>query len=138
MSSPPPSHEQIAALVDRFYDRIRRHPELGPVFNAAIEDWDGHKRLLTSFWSSVVLRAGTYRGNPMGAHRPHPITTRHFVQWLALWRETASEMLAPAQAALLHDYAERIGRSLRNGLGLPEPEPEPEPDPPAPRPQPRG
>ncbi|MEO6227292.1 MAG: group III truncated hemoglobin [Thermomonas sp.] len=117
-----PSHDQLAALVDMFYDRIQAHPDLGPVFNAAVHDWPEHKRLLTSFWSSVVLRAGTYRGNPMSAHRPHAITTRHFVQWLALWRETANDVLAPEQAALLHEYANRIGRSLRYGLGLPEPE----------------
>lgn len=116
-----PSHAQLAALVDRFYARIQVHPDLGPVFNAAVHDWPEHKRLLTSFWTSVVLRAGTYRGNPMSAHRPHPITTGHFVQWLAMWRETADEMLEPAQAELVHEYASRIGRSLRHGLGLPEP-----------------
>lgn len=122
-----PGSEQLAALVDQFYDRIRVHPDLGPVFNAAVHDWPEHKRLLTSFWSSVVLRAGTYRGNPMSAHRPHAITTRHFVQWLALWRETADEVLAPEHAALVHEYANRIGRSLRYGLGLPEPGVEPLP-----------
>jgi hemoglobin len=124
MTSPAtiPSHELLAELVDRFYDRIRVHPDLGPVFNAAVHDWPQHKRLLTSFWSSVILRAGTYRGNPMAAHRTHPITTRHFVQWLALWRETADEVLAPDHAQLVHEYAQRIGRSLRYGLGLPEPD----------------
>lgn len=116
-----PSHEQLAGLVDVFYDRIQVHPDLGPVFNAAVHDWPEHKQLLTSFWSSVVLRAGTYRGNPMSAHRPHAITTRHFVQWLELWRETADEVLAPEHAELVHEYANRIGRSLRYGLGLPEP-----------------
>ncbi len=116
-----PEPEAIAALVDRFYDRIRAHPTLGPVFNTAVQDWPEHKRLLTSFWCSVLLRAGSYRGNPMAAHRPHPITTEHFVQWLELWRATADEMLEPAQAELVHEYAGRIGRSLRYGLGLPEP-----------------
>ena len=116
-----PSHEQLAALVDVFYDRIQSHPELGPVFNAAVHDWPEHKQLLTSFWCSVVLREGTYRGNPMSAHRPHAITTQHFVQWLELWRNTADEVLAPKQAELVHEYANRIGRSLRYGLGLPEP-----------------
>ena len=122
-ATPPaiPTQEQLVGLVDVFYDRIQVHPDLGPVFNAAVHDWPEHKRLLTSFWSSVVLRAGTYRGNPMSAHRPHAITTQHFVQWLALWRETADAVLEPAQAALLHEYANRIGRSLRYGLGLPEP-----------------
>src|SRR3546814_12009135 len=57
----------------------------------------------------------------MSAHRSHPITTEHFVQWLELWRATADEILAPEHAELLHEYAGRIGRSLRYGLGLPEP-----------------
>src|SRR3546814_12266898 len=101
--------------------RIQVHPTLGPVFNAAVDDWDEHKRLLVSFWTSVVLRAGTYRGNPMSAHRSHPITTEHFVQWLELWRATADDILAPEPAELLPEYAGRHGRSLRYGLGLPEP-----------------
>src|SRR3546814_14080611 len=93
--STQPTHEQITALVDRFDDRIQVHPTLGPVFNAAVDDWDEHKRLLVSFWTSVVLRAGTYRGNPMYAHRSHPITTEHFVQVLELLRPPAAELLAP-------------------------------------------
>ncbi|MDE2407792.1 MAG: group III truncated hemoglobin [Xanthomonadaceae bacterium] len=116
-----PDAAQLAALVDRFYDRIQVHPQLGPIFNAHVHDWPAHKQLLTSFWCSVVLRAGSYRGNPMAAHFNRGIETRHFVQWLALWRETADDVLSPAQAALVHEYAQRIGRSLRYGLGLPEP-----------------
>lgn len=108
----------IETLVDRFYEKVRRHADLGPVFNAAVHDWDDHKRTLTSFWSSVALKAASYRGNPMAAHRPHPIRAEHFEQWLALWRETAAEVLAPEHAALMGQYAERIGQSLRYGLGL--------------------
>lgn len=110
----------VAALVDRFYDRVRLDPLLGPVFNAAVHDWDAHKRTLVSFWSSVVLRSGTYRGNPMAVHRPHPIRAEHFDHWLALWRDTAESMLAPEHAELFCDYATRIGRSLRYGLGIDE------------------
>jgi hemoglobin len=113
----------IARLVDRFYDRVRVDPLLGPVFNAAVDDWDAHKRLLASFWCSVALRAGSYRGNPMAAHRPHPIRAEHFEHWLALWQDTAQAVLPAAHAALLVDYARRIGSSLRYGLGLEAPRP---------------
>ncbi|MGY0558932.1 MULTISPECIES: group III truncated hemoglobin [unclassified Lysobacter] len=112
------TEQQLAALVDRFYDKIQVHPTLGPVFNAAVDDWPEHKRLLTSFWSSVALGAGTYRGNPMAKHRGHSIHAEHFEDWLALWRETADEVLDAEHAEKVHDYAQRIGRSLRYGLGL--------------------
>ena len=115
---PPLDAAAIARLVDRFYDRVRVDPLLGPVFNAAVDDWDAHKRLLASFWCSVALRAGSYRGNPMAAHRPHPIRAEHFEHWLALWQDTAQSVLPAAHAALLVDYARRIGSSLRYGLGL--------------------
>jgi hemoglobin len=117
-SEPPLDAAAIARLVDRFYDRVQADPMLGPVFDAAVDDWVEHKRLLVSFWCSVALRAGSYRGNPMAAHRPHPIRAEHFEHWLALWQDTAQALLPPAQAALLVEYATRIGSSLRYGLGL--------------------
>ena len=109
---------EIERLVDRFYDRVQRDPVLGPIFNPAVHDWTEHKRTLVSFWSSVALRTGSYRGNPMAAHRPHAIEAAHFDHWLALWRQTADEVLSPAHAALFGGYAARIARSLKYGLGL--------------------
>jgi hemoglobin len=108
----------IARLVDRFYDRVQADPVLGPVFNPVVHDWAGHKALLTSFWCSVALRAATYRGNPMAVHRPLPNDAAHFDHWLALWRDTVQSLLPPAQAEVMVDYAQRIGRSLRHGLGI--------------------
>ena len=114
----------IAKLVDHFYEKVRRDAQIGPIFNAAVHDWDEHKRLLTSFWCSVALRASSYRGNPMAAHRPHPIRAGHFDRWLALWRETCGEELDPEHAERMLEYAQRIGRSLKYGLGLhPEAQP---------------
>lgn len=108
----------LARLVDRFYDKVQRDEVLGPVFNPAVHDWDAHKATLVDFWASVVLRAGRYRGNPMAMHRPHAIQAWHFDHWLALWRETALEVTGPDNARVLLEYAERIGRSLKYGLGL--------------------
>jgi hemoglobin len=119
MKPPVPFDESaIATLVDRFYEKVRVDAQLGPVFNAAVDDWDQHKRLLTSFWASVALRAGSYRGNPMAAHRPHPIRAEHFDRWLELWCETCAEELDEARAARMLEFAQRIGHSLKLGLGL--------------------
>lgn len=111
-----PAH--VALLIDHFYDKVRKHATLGPVFNAVVEDWDAHKRLLTSFWCSVALRANSYHGNPMAKHRPLPIDAAHFQDWLALWRETTREMLEPSVALRMIDYAQRIGQGLQLGMGL--------------------
>lgn len=109
----------IAALVDRFYDRVRADALLGAVFNPVVANWDEHKRLLVSFWCSAVLRAGTYRGNPMLKHHGHSIESAHFERWLELWRETARELLDADAATVMVEYATRIGDGLRLGLGLP-------------------
>lgn len=117
-SDDPLTQSHIEALIERFYAKVRQDPVLGPVFNPAVHDWDEHQRTLVSFWSSVVLKTGTYRGNPMAAHRPHPIRGEHFDHWLMLWRETALEVMSAEHAQVFVDHATRIGYSLRYGLGL--------------------
>ena len=108
----------IERLVDVFYEKVQADPILGPVFNPAVHDWPAHKATLVQFWSSVALGSREYRGNPMAAHRPHPIVDAHFGHWLALWRDTAHEVLGHAEAEQMYAYAQRIARSLRYGLGL--------------------
>ena len=115
---PPLTEADIARLVDRFYDKVRVDPELGPIFNPTVADWDEHKATLVRFWSSVALGTRAYRGNPMAMHRPHPIDAAHFDHWLALWRDTAAEVLSPDQARFFVEHAGRIARSLMVGLGL--------------------
>lgn len=110
--------EDIARLVDAFYDKVQADPVLGPVFNPAVHDWPEHKATLVRFWSSVALGTREYRGNPMAAHQPHPIVDAHFGHWLALWQQTAREQLTDVQAALMYGLAQRIAQSLRYGLGL--------------------
>jgi hemoglobin len=119
MPNQPLDKAAITQLVDRFYDKVQRDDVLGPVFNPVVHDWDEHKRLLTSFWSSVALREGSYRGNPMAAHRPHPIRAEHFDHWIALWRGTCNECLDETGAARMTEYAERIGQSLRLPFAVP-------------------
>lgn len=112
------TEDDIRRLVGRFYEQVRVHPTLGPVFNPVVEDWDEHIDTLVDFWSSVALGARRYRGNPMAMHRPHPIDAGHFADWLELWGETAREVLEPAAAERFCDHARRIARSLMYGLGL--------------------
>ena len=108
----------LGAVVRRFYERVRQDPDLAPIFNDAIGNWDHHLYLLTNFWSSVILTSGRYKGNPMAAHWKHAsrISPPLFQRWLALWAESTAEFLDPAEAADIQSKAQRIAASLQLGL----------------------
>jgi hemoglobin len=106
----------IGRLVRAFYGRARRDAQLGPIFNAAVEDWDEHMERLTDFWSSVMLSSGRYKGNPFAVHRPLPMRPELFDVWLRLWRETTAEIFEPEVAAQFDVRADRIAESLKAGL----------------------
>lgn len=109
---------EIDRLVPAFYDRVRRDPVLGPIFDGAVADWPPHLDKLRAFWSSVLLSSGRYKGQPMAAHIHHEaaMTPAHFDRWLALWREVSDALLTPAAAALCQDKAARIAESLLLGV----------------------
>ena len=109
----------IHELVHAFYARVRQDPTLGPIFDAAIDDWPSHLDKMCAFWSSVTLMSGRYKGHPMRAHaKLSGIGRAHFDQWLAIFRETTSEVCAPETAAFFIDRAERIAQSLQIGIAL--------------------
>jgi hemoglobin len=105
----------LERLVHAFYARVRADTALGPIFNDAIADWPEHLEKLTAFWSSVMLTSGRYKGRPVPAHLKHRdrITPELFQRWLALWGETARELMPPEAAAALEDRAGRIADSLQ-------------------------
>ena len=101
----------IKRLVDQFYARVRRHPVLGPVFDAAIPEpaWPPHLEKMYAFWSSVMLTSGRYKGNPVAVHRDVAgITPPLFATWLELFEATATDMFAPEPAARFVRAAQRM------------------------------
>lgn len=108
----------LAALVRRFYAAVREDPQLGPVFAAAVDDWDEHERRLVDFWTSLMLGSGRYRGNPAQLHLQHAerIRPELFARWLALWRRCSGQSLPPDHAAAVQARAERIAEHLQRLL----------------------
>jgi hemoglobin len=108
----------LQSLVEAFYARVRADPELGPIFNGAIDDWPDHLKKLAEFWSSVMLTTGRYKGQPVPAHMRHRdlITPALFDRWLALWAATTTELMTQEAAAGLRAKAERIAESLQLAL----------------------
>jgi len=106
----------IERLVRAFYDRARRDPLTGPIFENKVYDWECHFGRMCAFWSSVALMSGRYHGQPMVAHLPLPIDTPHFVRWLEIFAATARDVCPSAAAAHFLDRAHRIADSLELGI----------------------
>lgn len=126
-ASPHPALDiaDIERVVPAFYARVLQDALIGPVFDAAIEDWDHHLALLVDFWSSIMLTTGRYKGQPVAAHVKHKsrLTPAMFARWLAIWRAVTSELVPGAAAAALQAKADRIGQSLALALWFRLPEP---------------
>jgi len=114
------NEENIAALVDAFYGKVRDDQLLGPIFAEAIgNDWGPHLAKMKAFWASVLLASRTYKGNPMIAHLQLPRLRRdHFARWLRLWQETASEVCSEEAASLFVQRAEMIGDRLLQAISM--------------------
>lgn len=108
----------VREVVTAFYARARADALLGPVFAAHVADWPAHLERVTDFW--VTLLGGepgraAWRGNLNSAHAGLGVRGAHLGRWLALWDETAREVLPADAAALLSARAavmgERLGRA---------------------------
>ncbi len=104
---------EIGTLVDAFYGKVREDMTIGPIFNGFIKDWPRHLILLKTFWSSVLLTTGTYRGDPMAIHLKLPLEREHFERWLAIFGETAAEVLSLQNAALVTRKSEQIAKNFQ-------------------------
>jgi hemoglobin len=112
------SEASIRRLVDSFYVKVRRDPELAPIFLRAIPgDWQPHLNKMYDFWSSVMLTSGRYKGNPVIKHQVLPgMKISLFERWLALFNETCDELFDEAVGGAFRGKAARIAESLKLAL----------------------
>lgn len=90
------SEEEISRLVHNFYAKARKDPDLGPIFEEHVIDWDAHFIQMTNFWSAQLRGTSRFRGAPMPKHIALPdLNADLFRRWLQLFRETTREMGNP-------------------------------------------
>ena len=89
--------EEISELVDRFYAKVRLDEEIGPIFNATIDDWPAHLALLKK-------------------HLPLLLDPPHFERWLALFEETAREVMLPEHADVIIEKSHRIAQNFQSAI----------------------
>ncbi len=111
--APSVTEDDVTALVARFYELVRADDRLGPIFDAAIADWDEHLQIMRDFWSAVLLRTTRYRGCVMSPHFRMPIRPTDFDRWLELFRPSARETLSPAGADQAIAIAEALTERMR-------------------------
>lgn len=113
------SAQEISNLVDRFYAKVRLDPVIGPIFNAAIEDWPAHLSILKDFWSTVLLTNPRYKGDPLSKHLELPIEPQHFERWLQLFEETAHEVMPAEHASIVIIKSHRIAGNFQRVMFRP-------------------
>lgn len=119
MTEPLCNEVEIRQLVVQFYARVRADEQLGPIFEAQVQDWDAHLSLLVDFWSSMLLRTGRYLGSPMRTHAAMPdLHAGLFQHWLQLFAEVCATQTNQAMAQQAMAVAERIANSLWMGYQM--------------------
>lgn len=114
------SRKEVDFLVRTFYDRVRHHEVLGPVFNTLVENWEEHLIHLSDFWEMILLQTGPGRGkfNPTKVHQQvdanwgHAITQVHFGNWLELWFSTIDRHFEGEHAEYAKEHARRMAHML--------------------------
>jgi hemoglobin len=101
----------IEALVNGFYERVRRDEILGFIFDQVAHiDWESHLPKMYAFWETVLFRSGGYSGNPLAAHaKLVPLTEmgrKQFDRWLLLFCSTVDELFSGEKARHIKSCAE--------------------------------
>ena len=113
-STPHIARADIERVVASFYEAVRRHPGLGPVFAAHVSDWPAHEVKVAAFWANAILQERGYDGNVVAAHvSAGNVQPGMFSVWLSLFDTILRRELDEDQATAWSELAHRIGRSLR-------------------------
>lgn len=109
--------EDIALLVNSFYDKVRTNPTIGYIFkDIANVDWDHHLPKMYAFWGSILLGEHSYAGHPMSIHialsKMAPLTEKEFSEWLLLFTQTVDELFEGEKAHEAKLRAANIARLM--------------------------
>jgi hemoglobin len=110
------TREHVVLMVDRFYEKVKIDPLLGPVFSHV--DWPNHLPTMHNFWSSMLLGDRSYLGNPLQKHLPLKISSEHFERWLQLFKATIDEHFKGDKAEETKMRAESIAAIFQYKMDL--------------------
>lgn len=111
------SRADVELLVNTFYDSIRAHPLLGPIFNDIAQvNWETHLPKMYSFWGSLLLGEHSFSGNPMATHiqlsKTIPLSSIEFSAWIELFNATVDGLFQGEKATEAKTRAANIARLM--------------------------
>lgn len=113
------TEEDVSALVHNFYAKARKDPDLGPIFESHVIDWDAHFVQMTNFWSAQLRGTSRFRGAPMPKHIALPdLRAELFERWLQLFRQTTEELGNPTLQYHANSIAGFIATRLWQGYQM--------------------
>jgi len=115
------TEEDIAVLIDSFYDRVLQDQLLAPLFlDVAKIDLDHHKGFIRSYWEKLLLKKPGYKRHTMNIHRAlaakSPLETRHFERWLNLFKQNLEENFQGDTADKARKVAEHIAANMHRDM----------------------
>jgi hemoglobin len=100
------TREDVTTLVERFYDHLLRHEQLGPVFNGI--NIKEHLPRIIHFWSFVLLEEDGYKTNVFDKHLNLPLKPEFFQEWARLFCATTDDLFAGPTAEMAKQRANTL------------------------------
>lgn len=111
------TRQDIEALVNQFYAKVRVDDLIGPIFNEIAKvNWDTHTKKIHNFWETLLFDADNYEGRPFPPHIPLGLKPEHFRRWLELFFATTDESYEGQKADEIKMRALNIGRNFQINL----------------------
>lgn len=119
------NEEIIEKMVNSFYAKIVKDPLVGPFFTDRFghdiesDIWVEHLKLLSNFWSQMMLGSENYHGRPMAPHFDmHGISRKAFEQWLLIFSTNIDELFIPTVGEYFKNQSVAIADRFMLNLGL--------------------
>lgn len=112
------NREDIAALVNAFYEKVKVNTTIGHFFTEVVQvNWEKHLPKMYDFWEGIVFGGSNYSGNPINVHKQvhslHAFHKADFDEWTKLFKETVDEMYEGENAELIKQRALSIATVMQ-------------------------
>ena len=119
------TRDDIAALMEAFYQQALRDPTIGYLFtDVAKMDLETHLPVICDFWESLLFKSHSYHGNVMQKHillhQQEALTEAHFARWLALFNATIDGLFSGPRADESKRRAASIATAIRTRITKPQ------------------